>query len=144
MVEKHVISALVERRARVAGELQKTQLRVMRLKGELSSIDNCIRIFNAHYGVEAIKPKVTNEKNPAGLPKGTGSRMALDVLRQSGEPLSSSELARRILVMMDREASEKAILTLAKTIQSSFSRQRNPVVTFDRTAWPGKWRLLPS
>ena len=28
MVEKHVISALVERRARVAGELQKTQFHV--------------------------------------------------------------------------------------------------------------------
>jgi hypothetical protein len=32
---------------------------------------------------------------------------------------------------------------LAKTIHSSFSRQKHPVVTYDRTTWPGKWRLLP-
>jgi len=48
-----------------------------------------------------------------------------------------------MLAFMGREPSERAISMLAKTIHSSFKRQRNPVVTYDRAStWPGKWRLL--
>jgi hypothetical protein len=43
---------------------------------------------------------------------------------------------------MGKEPNDNAIL-LTKTIHSSFSRQRNPTVTLDRSTWSGKWRLLP-
>jgi len=143
MVEKHVISALVERRARVAGELHKTQLHAMRLKSDLACIDACILMFRADYRIESIKPKVTFEKSPADLPKGAGSREALTVLRESGQALSAQELARRVLERMGKEPSAKAVSMLTKTIHSSFSRQKRPVVSLDRSTWPGKWRLLP-
>jgi hypothetical protein len=141
-MEKHVISALVERRARVAGELEKKQLEVMRLKSELASLDSCILMFKSDYKISSIKPKATFGKNPASVPKGTGSRKALDILRESGEAVSASELARRVLERLGRDTGDKAVLMLAKTIHSSFSRQRHPVVKFDRKSWPGKWRLL--
>jgi len=143
MAETHVVSALVERRARVAGELRKMQLRVMALRADLSAIDACLRMFKEDYQPQAIEPKPTLEKNPAGLPKGTGSRKALEILRMTGESLTGPELARRILISMDRETTDKAVDMLAKTIHSSFSRQRRPVVEYDRNTWPGKWRLLP-
>lgn len=96
MVEKHVVSGLVERRARVAGELRKAKLRVMALKADLGAIDSCVRMFKEDYRPEIVEPKTTFAKNPAGLPKGTGSRKALEILRVSGEPLTAPELARRI------------------------------------------------
>jgi hypothetical protein len=34
MAEKHVITGLIEKRARVAGELSAAQLRVMRLRSD--------------------------------------------------------------------------------------------------------------
>jgi hypothetical protein len=142
MVEKHVISALVERRARIAGELHQTQLHVVRLKSDLACIDSCIRMFKPDYEIESIAPRVTFQKNPAGLPKGAGSRQALDVLRESGESLSAQELAQRVLLRVGKEPSDKAISMLTKTIHSSFSRQKCPVVSLDRSTWPGKWRLL--
>lgn len=141
--EKHVVTGLVERRARTAGELKKAELRVEALKADLAAIDACIRMFKADYDVEAIKPKTTFGKSPALLPKGTGSRKALDILRASGEPLSSWDLARRILIGLNKETDDRSVLMLAKTIHSSFSRQKNPVVSLDRATWPGKWRLLP-
>lgn len=59
-------------------------------------------------------------------------------------PLTAPELARLILERIGKEPSERAIAMLAETIHSSFSRQKNPVVTYDRaTSWPGKWSLLP-
>lgn len=100
-------------------------------------------MFKEDYQPQAIEPKPTLEKNPAGLPKGTGSRKALEILRMTGESLTGPELARRILISMDRETTDKAVDMLAKTIHSSFSRQRRPVVEYDRNTWPGKWRLLP-
>jgi hypothetical protein len=143
MTETHVVFGLVERRARVAGDLPKMQLRAMALKADLSAIDSCLRMFKADYKPEDIEAKPTLEKNPASLPKGTGSRAALDVLRATGEALTAPELARRILISMNRETSDRAVDMLAKTIHRSFSRQRHRAVEYDRSTWPGKWRLLP-
>jgi hypothetical protein len=72
MAEKHVISALIERRARLAGELREKQLEVKRMQKALASIDLCIRIFKTDYDPGSIAPKVTFEKSPAALPKGVG------------------------------------------------------------------------
>lgn len=144
MAETHVVFALIERRARLAGELRAKQAEVRQMKKALASIDLCIRMFKTDYDPECVAPKVTLDKNPAQLPKGSGSRKALDILRETGVPLTAPELARLILERMGKEPSERAISMLAKTIHSSFSRQKNPVVTYDRaTSWPGTWRLLP-
>lgn len=61
---------------------------------------------------------MTFGKNLAVLPKGTGSRKVMEILR---------------------EPTEQALAMLTKTIHSSFKRQRAPVVTYDRaSSWPGK------
>jgi hypothetical protein len=53
------------------------------------------------------------------------------------------ELAHLVLNRLGEEPAEPALTMLAKTIHSSFTRQKNPVVAYDRqSTWPGKWRLL--
>ena len=145
MAEKHVVHALMERRARLAGELRAKQAEVLHLKRALASLDLCIRMFKAGYQpAAAIPAKVTLAKNPANLPKGAGYRAALTILRETGMAFTATELASLALQRLGKEPSELAITMLAKTIHSSFSRQKNPVVVYDRsTTWPGKWRLLP-
>jgi hypothetical protein len=143
MIGKHVISGLIEKRAHTAGELSEAQILVMRLKSDLAAIDCCIRMFKADFDPATIAPKVAREKSPAGLPKGAGTRTALAVLRTSGETLSSEELACRVLILMNKDTDPKSVAMLQKTIHSSFSRQKRRVVAFDRSSWPGKWRLLP-
>ena len=124
MAKKHVVSGLIEKRARVAGELSAAQLRVMRLRSNLAAIDCCIRMFKADFDPATIAPKVTLGKSPAMLPKGAGTRTALEVLRTTGEALSGEELAYRILTLMNKETDPKSVAMLQKTIHSSFSRQR--------------------
>jgi hypothetical protein len=142
MAEPHVVSALREKRARVAGELRDAQMRVICLKIDLGHIDACLRMFKADYTPEDVTPKVTLKKNPAILPKGSGSRVALEILRESGEALSCPEIARRILLRLGKEVTRPAVAMLAKTVHSSFARQRHPVVKFERETYPGKWQLL--
>lgn len=55
---------------RLAGELRAKQAEVRRMKKALASIDLCIHMFKADYQPESVAPKVTLDKNPAGLPKG--------------------------------------------------------------------------
>lgn len=143
MPEKHVVFALIERRARLAGELRAKQAEVLSLKRALASVDLCIRMFKTDYQPASIAPKVIYGKNPADLPKGSGYRAALEILRETGKSFTAIELAYLVLERLDKEPSEPAISMLAKTLHSSFSRQKHPVVSYDRAStWPGKWRLL--
>lgn len=141
--EKHVVAALIEKRARLAGELRAKQAEVRQIKRALEGVDLCIRMFKEGFDPETIAPKVTFSKTPALLPKGAGSRQALEILRETDAAFTAPELARLVLERLGKDASEQAIDMLAKTIHSSFSRQKNPVVEYDRAStWPGKWRLL--
>jgi hypothetical protein len=141
MAETHVVFALKEKRARVAGELAKAQFLVMRLRSDLASIDACLKMFKPECDPSAIKPKTTFGKNPAGVPKGAGGRLALDVLRETGEAFDCQELARRVLVRLGKEPTPEALRMLGVTIHSTFSRTKRAPVVYDRSAWPGKWRL---
>jgi len=141
MPETHVVHALKEKRARIAGELHKVQLLVIRLKSDLASVDECLKMFKPGCDPDAIPAKTTFNKNPADVPNGAGSRLALDVLRETGEAFDCEELARRVLVRLGKEPSPKALRMLGITIHSTFSRTKNIPVTFDRRTYPGKWRL---
>ena len=57
MAEKHVVFALIERRARLAGELRAKQAEVLSLKRALASVDLCIRMFKADYQPESVPRK---------------------------------------------------------------------------------------
>lgn len=142
MAEKHVVFALIERRARLAGELRAKQAEVLQLRRALTSVDLCIRMFKAGYEPALIAPKVTTSKNPAGLPKGAGYRTALEIMRETSQSFTAMELAYLVLERLGKEPVEPALSMLARTIHGSFSRQKNPVVAYDRAStWPGKWRL---
>ena len=141
MAEAHVVHALKDKRARIAGELDKAKLRVMRLQADLAHVDGCLKLFKPDCDPKSISAKPTFGKNPAGLPKGAGGKYALDVLRESGEALNCAELARRVLERLGKEPERRAIEMLAVTIHSTFSRRKHPVATFDRSTYPGKWRL---
>jgi hypothetical protein len=139
MADSHVVSALKDKRARLAGELEACKLRVTALTVELGSVDNCLRIFRSDVDPATIPAKVTNA--PSQLPKGAGTRTALDILRETGQPMSCPELAACILQRFDRPLTPKALHQLIATVHGNFSRRTDGIVEFDRSTYPGKWRL---
>jgi hypothetical protein len=142
MPEPHVISALVEKRARLMGEIANRRFQIMRIETEIRQIDAVIKMFKPEYDLEAILPKVTFRKNPAGTPKGAGGRYAFTVLREAGCPLEAREIARRVLGKLNKPETDKAVDMLAATIHSTFGRRKDGAVAFDATTWPGTWRLV--
>ena len=141
MAESHVLSALKEKRARLAGELKAAQWRVIALRIDLGSVDECLRIFASDVDPKAIVPKVTFGKSPAGLPKGAGTRTALEILRETGTALSSQELAACVLQRHGRPLEARPLRMMVAAIHGNFSRRGDGIVEFDRSTYPGKWRL---
>jgi hypothetical protein len=132
---------LKDKRARLAGELKAAQLRVIALRVDLGSVDNCLRVFGSEIDPATIPAKVTNGKSGLGLPKGTGTRTALEILRETGEPMSSQELAACILQRHGKPLEARSLMLLGRTIHSNFCRRRDGIVEFDRSTYPGRWRL---
>jgi hypothetical protein len=141
MAESHVVHALREKRARLAGGLKAAQSRVVQIRADLASVDACLRIFSGDLDPEQIAPKETFGKNPAGVHKGSGGRYALDVLRETGGTFTCQELAIQVLMRLGKEPTPEAVAMLGKTIHSTFSRSRRGMVQYDRSTWPGKWTL---
>ena len=141
MTESHVVHALKEKRARLAGDLKAAQGRVAQIRADLAAVDACLRIFRADVAPEQITPKVTLGKNPAAVPKGSGGRYALDVLRETSGAFTCEELAIQVLMRLGKEPTPEAVAMLGKTIHSTFSRSRRGMVQYDRSTWPGKWTL---
>jgi len=141
VTDSHVIAALKEKRARLAGELKAAELRVVALRIDLGCVEECLRIFGSEIDPATIDPKVTFGKNPAGLPKGSGTRTALEILRETGEPMSSQELAACVLQRHEKPLEPRAFLMMVKAIHGNFSRRKDGIVAFSRDTYPGKWRL---
>jgi hypothetical protein len=141
MAETHVISALVEKRARIDGEIKARRYQIMRLEIELAHVDAVIRMFKPNYDIEKIATKRSFTKNPAGVPKSSGGRHALSVLREAGAPLTANEIAGRVLVKLKKEDTPEARRMLSASIVSTFSRRKDGAATYDATTHPGRWSL---
>jgi len=142
MAETHVLSALKEKRARLAGELKAAELRVTALRADLTSVDNCLRIFGTDIEPDAIPAKVTFAASQ--LPKGAGTRLALTILGETGQALTTQELAACILQRYGRPLEALSPKRLVSTIHSNFCTRRDGIVEFDRSTYPGKWQLVES
>ena len=125
MADTHAISALVDKRARIDGEIKTRRFQIMRLQCELAHIDAVIKMFSPSYDISKIATKRSFTKNPAGTPRGSGSREALTILREAGEPLTSMEIAERVLAKQGRADTPESRGMLANTIHSTFSRRKD-------------------
>lgn len=141
MADTHVISALVDKRARLDGEIQMRRYQISRLEMELAHIDAVIRMFKPDYDISKIATKRSIQRSKAGTARGSGTREALTILREAGEPLACRDIAERILAKRKEKPDTDTINRLANNIHGSFSRRRDEVLQVDITAQPATWRI---
>jgi len=141
MIETAILTALKDKRGRLAHDLKDAELRVVALRTDLANVDGCLRVFGSDVDPETIRHKVTQGKSSAGLPKGAGTRTAFDILRETGEAMSTPELAACVLQRWGKPLDARSMLMLVKAIQGTFWRHKRGLVEFDRGTYPGKWRL---
>ena len=93
--QPNVLHALTRKRAEIAGQIEHNQLQLRRLIAEIDHIDAAIRIFNPAIDVGAIRAKPVPSRHAAF--KGEVTRVVFNALREAKEPLSSRDIALRLM-----------------------------------------------
>ena len=71
MRDPHVLAALKEKRARLAGDLVMAQMRIIALKADLAHVDGVLKIFRSDVDPKSIEKKPGRIKEGCSEPHGT-------------------------------------------------------------------------
>src|SRR6187551_692853 len=105
-----VCTALIRKRAEMAGEVEATQQRLHQMRADLAHLDAAIRIMSPDTDPEAIRPKKPSRNGCDWFGRGELARMVLDVLREAQGPLTSMEIARAVLTAKGMEPGDVTTL----------------------------------
>ena len=146
MAEPHVVSALVRKRAELAGEIEAAEKRVARLRADLLHLDATLRLFDAEAEPLAIPPK-RPWRRTGWFRNGELPRRVLDALRAAvSEPLCAGEITARIMADKGLEAGDGRAVELIRKSVNAYLRERAKDGLVRRVAPPGggrdgRWRL---
>ena len=118
MVESHVISAPVRKRAELAGEIEAAEEDLSVLQQRLRHIDGSLAVF----GYDEAKPiKPIRKAKPSLFRHGEMARLLLHTLRAEG-PLSINEL--RDIVMAEKGFPRGEYGAIHKKVTKTLERQK--------------------
>ena len=110
MAETHVLSALIRKRAAIAGRIDHTQDARRQLVIDLDNLDATIRLFKPDIDLAEIKPKPLPPRHQAY--QGEVTRIVLAALRQSQKPLTAQEIAQHVMAERGLKTSDKRLVRL--------------------------------
>ena len=145
MGEPHVISALIAKRAELAGEIQAAEKRAAQLRADLVHIDAALRVFGSSTKPEQIGPKRPYRRRE-WFKNGELPRLVLSALRTAERPMSARELATAAMASKGLDTSDAATTdAISDGVRSYLRRQRGRLVErVGRKDGPGQmglWRL---
>jgi hypothetical protein len=97
MAESHVVSALVNRRAEIAGMIARTEQQLGQFRADLVHLDATIRLFAPGMEPKTIPAKRIRQSD-LWFEQGELSRRVLDALRRAGEPIRAPDLVRAVMI----------------------------------------------
>ena len=97
MAESHVVSALVNKRAEIAGMIARTEQQLGQFRADLVHLDATIRLFAPGMEPKTIPAKRIRQSD-LWFEQGELSRRVLDALRRAGEPIRAPDLARAVMI----------------------------------------------
>src|ERR1700758_4467991 len=110
MADPHVISALREKRALVAGLIEKLERKLEQHRADLTHIDGVLRLFQPERDPGDIKPKRTYARRTRYFARNELSRLVMDALRAAdGEPVATEAIAGRIITAKSFDAADAAL-----------------------------------
>jgi hypothetical protein len=110
MVDPHVISALREKRALVAGLIEKLERKLEQHRADLTHIDSLLRLFQPDRDPSEIKPKRTYVRRTRYFARNELSRLCMDALRAAdGASLTTDTIAGRVIEAKGFDAADTAL-----------------------------------
>lgn len=108
MTEPHILSALIRKRAELAGQIHELERRISRQRINLANLDSTIRLFSPTTNPDAIPTKRRNRRTMY-FARNEFSRLTLDALRLAPIPVSSTDIAASILRAKNMGADDEAV-----------------------------------
>ena len=141
MAELHVIGALRNKRAELAGMLRQLEQQLAGHRANLAHLDATMRLFDPDIRPKDIRPKPPRERN-AWFRQGECLRLIYDELREATQPVTTRELAERVMrVKAIPTADDHQRELIQKTLLGSLNRAKE---TIERVEIAGvvSWRLI--
>jgi hypothetical protein len=140
MAEQHVISALSNKRAELAGLVSQLERQLAQQQANLAHLDATMRLFNPDIQPSRIRPKQPRARSVWFRP-GECLRLIYDELREAAQPMTTRQLAERIIrVRALPMADDRQRELVQKTILGSLNRAKATIVRVE-AAGIVSWRL---
>jgi hypothetical protein len=128
MADPHIVSALREKRALVAGLIEKLERKLEQHRADLTHIDGVLRLFQPDRDPGEIKPKRPYAKRTRYFARNELSRLCMDALRAAnGSLMTIDDVARRLIEAKGFDGTDavlrKAISDQVLTVMRSFRKR---------------------
>jgi hypothetical protein len=141
MGEPHVIGALRNKRAELAGVLLQLEQQLVQQRANLTHVDATMRLFNPDIRPNDIRPKQQRARN-AWFRQGECLRLIYDEWREASQPLTTRELAERIMrVKAISAGDDQRRERIQKTLLGSLNRAKQTIARVE-IAGVVSWRLI--
>ena len=97
MAESHVVSALVNKRAEIAGMITRTEQQLGQFRADMVHLDATIRLFAPEMEPKTIPAKRIRQSD-LWFEQEELSHRALDALRRAVEPIRAPDLVRAVMI----------------------------------------------
>ena len=141
MAEPHIIGALRNKRAELAGMLRQLEQQLAQQRTNLAHVDATMRLFDPDMRPKDIRPKQPRTRN-AWFRPGECLRLIYDELREATQPVTTRELAERIMrVKAIPAADDQRRERVQKTLLASLNRAKQTIARVE-IAGVVSWRLI--
>jgi hypothetical protein len=128
MADPHIISALREKRALVAGLIEKLERKLEQHRADLTHIDGVLRLFQPEHDPASIKPKRPYARRTRYFARNELSRLCMDALRAAdGALLTTDDFAGQVIEAKGFDAADavlrKAIGDQSLAVMRSFRKR---------------------
>jgi|SRR5208337_2406409 len=140
MAELHVVGALRNKRAELAGLVGQLEKQLVQQRANLTHLDATMRLFDPDIRPQEIRPKQQRERR-AWFRQGECLRLIYDELRDAAQPVTTRELAERIMRLKAMPTTDDRRRELVqKTLLGSLNWAKATIARVE-TAGVVSWRL---
>jgi hypothetical protein len=125
MTDTLVISGLVKRRAILSGEIMQIKKQLKQKLLDLKTLDAAIKMFDADYPIDTIKPKGLRHSSGDWETRGELMRLILSILRNSTTPMSARDIALEVMTLKQMDTSNyNAVLSMRERVGRALRKKR--------------------
>lgn len=130
----YLVNGLVKRRAEIAGQIEALHEQLKKLLADLEAIDNALGVIDPTIACEQIKPRAL--RPPSDWANyGQMTRVVLNILRSSSEPLTTKDIALQMMVERALSKDDQRLLNrMTKRVGVALRRQRDNEIV---RSWQG-------